>query len=88
MPSGATSVTGDVLVLVAVLLTVAAGVLLLVGLRRVVETRWPLPALPDEDRPPPGLGRLVPVGAQVDDECRRGLLALESWLLSHRRGAP
>lgn len=88
MPSGTTSVTGDVLVLAAVLLTVAAAVLLLVGVRRLVDARWPLPALPDEDQPPAGLGRLVPVGAQVDDECRRGLLALESWLLSHRRSAP
>ena len=87
MQSGTTSVTGDVLVLLSVLLTVAAVVLLLVGIRRLVDARWPLPSLPDEDRPPAGLGRLVPVGAQVDDECRRGLVALESWLLAHRRGA-
>ena len=32
-----------------------------------------------------GLGRLVPVGAQVEEECRRGVAALENWLLSHRQ---
>lgn len=42
------------------------------------------PMLPDEDRPPPGLGRLVPVGRQVDQECRRGLTALEMWLRTTR----
>lgn len=42
------------------------------------------PALPDEDCPPPGLGRLVPTGGQVEQECRSGLAALESWLLTHR----
>lgn len=40
------------------------------------------PWLPDEDCPPPGLGRLVPVGQQVDQEVRRGLTALEVWLRS------
>jgi hypothetical protein len=42
------------------------------------------PALPDEDCPPPGLGRLVPVGRQVDQECRSGLVALELWLATRR----
>lgn len=42
------------------------------------------PSLPDDDCPPPGLGRLVPVGGQVDQECRKGLAALELWLATHR----
>jgi hypothetical protein len=44
------------------------------------------PALPDDDRPPAGLGRLVPVGAQVDQEFRRGVVSLELWLASRRHG--
>ncbi len=42
------------------------------------------PSLPDDDCPPPGLGRLVPVGGQVDQECRSGLVALELWLATRR----
>ena len=38
------------------------------------------PTLPDEDCPPPGLSRLLPVGRQVDAECRRGVEALERWM--------
>ena len=41
------------------------------------------PSLPDEDCPPPGLSRLLPVGRQVDFECRRGLDALERWMRTH-----
>jgi len=41
------------------------------------------PSLPDEDCPPPGLSRLLPVGRQVDSEYRRGLEALERWLRTH-----
>ena len=43
------------------------------------------PSLPQDDCPPPGLSRLVPVGRQLDTECRRGLAALELWLAGHRR---
>ena len=41
------------------------------------------PSLPAEDCPPPGLSRLLPVGRQVDSECRRGFEALERWLRAH-----
>jgi hypothetical protein len=85
--SGTRSASADVLLMVAVVVTTAVLAALLVGLRRLLEARWALPALPDEDQPPAGLGRLVPVGRQVDDEYRRGLAALESWLLQNRRSA-
>ena len=84
MPGGSTSVTGDVVVLVAVVVSVVAVGALLLGLRRVLEARWALPPLPEADRPPAGLGRLVPVGAQVEAECRRGIPVLESWLWSRQ----
>ena len=42
------------------------------------------PALPEDDCPPPGLSRLLPVGRQVDQECRSGLDALELWLATRR----
>jgi hypothetical protein len=61
---------------------------LLIALRRLLDERQARPLLPLDDRPPAGLGRLVPVGAQVEDECRRGLAALESWLLSRRHAGP
>jgi hypothetical protein len=70
------------LAIVAVAIVAAT---LLIALRRLLELRQARPWLPVEDRPPAGLGRLVPVGAQVDDECRRGTAALEQWLLSHRQ---
>ena len=41
------------------------------------------PSLPDEDCPPPGLSRLLPVGRAVDSECRHGFEALERWLRAH-----
>ena len=44
----------------------------------------PRPQLPNDDCPPPGLSRLVPVGSQVDLECRTGLDALEMWLATRR----
>jgi hypothetical protein len=82
---GSTSSSHDVLLMVTVVLGALLVGALLVTVRRLLEARWALPVLPDEDQPPAGLGRLVPVGRQVDDECRRGLVALESWLLQHRR---
>jgi hypothetical protein len=84
VPGGSTGVTADVLVLVAVVVAVLALTTLLMALRRLLESRWALPSLPADDQPPAGLGRLVPVGVQVDDDYRRGVVALENWLLQHR----
>ena len=56
----------------SVVLAVVAAVAL-TALRRLLEARAARPLLPAADRPPSGLGRLIPVGAQVEDECRRGL---------------
>lgn len=81
-----TSTHGDaVLLATAVLLglVVLAVAVAASAVRRVVLSRRPV--LPAEDRPPAGLGRLVPVGEQVDAEVRRGLRALEVWLLDARR---
>ena len=85
MPGGSTSVTGDVIVLVTIVLCAVSIGAVLLGLRRLVEALWPLPPLPVDDQPPSGLGRLVPVGRQVDDECRRGIAALEHWLWTGRQ---
>ena len=73
----------------AALLAVVVGVLAVVWLsvhlvRAVQPTR---PQLPVADRPPAGLSRLVPVGTQVEQEARRGLVALELWLSATRRRA-
>lgn len=70
-------------VLMLVVLGLAALAALSVHLGR--ELQPVRPSLPDDDCPPPGLGRLVPVGGQVDQECRTGLAALELWLATHRR---
>ena len=58
------------------------GLAALVGLSAYVGSslRPALPTLPDEDCPPPGLSRLLPVGRQVEVECRRGFDALERWM--------
>jgi hypothetical protein len=69
--------------IIAVAIVIAT---LLIALRRLLDERSARPLLPVEDRPPAGLGRLIPVGAQVEDECRRGVAALETWLLSRRHG--
>jgi hypothetical protein len=83
VPSGTVQAdVGTMLVIVAAAIVVAT---LLLALRRTADARQARPLLPLEDRPPAGLGRLVPVGAQVEDECRRGMAALESWLLSRRQ---
>ena len=68
--------------LMLVVLGLAALVALSVHVARSLQPARP--ALPDEDCPPPGLGRLVPVGRQVDQECRSGLAALELWLATRR----
>ena len=69
-------------VLMLFVLGLAALVALSVHVARVLQPGRP--SLPDEDCPPPGLGRLVPVGRQVDQECRNGLAALELWLATRR----
>lgn len=68
------------------LLLVVLGVAALVGLALHVarELQPSRPPLPDDDCPPPGLSRLVPVGRQLDVECRSGLDALELWLATRR----
>jgi hypothetical protein len=80
------TVTDDVAVLAVTLGLLALGVLavhLTVGTIRLLRpVRRPLP---EADRAPAGLGRLVPVGAALDQECRRGLVTLELWLIWHRR---
>lgn len=69
-----------------VLLLMVLGLLALLALAGHVarELHPDLPTLPDEDCPPPGLGRLVPVGGQVDEEIRTGVAALEMWLATRR----
>ena len=68
------------------LMLVVLGVAALVGLAVHVarELQPQRPELPSDDCPPPGLSRLVPVGRQVDVECRTGLDALELWLATRR----
>ncbi|MCU1591601.1 MAG: hypothetical protein JWP11_2857 [Frankiales bacterium] len=84
MPSG-TSVQGDVITMIGIVVAALVVATLLTALRRLLQARQARPYLPADDRPPAGLGRLVPVGAQVEDEYRRGVVALEHWLLSHRQ---
>lgn len=81
--TGTTAQTDAVLLLVV--LGLAALVALAFHLGRTFQPRTARPALPDEDCPPPGLSRLLPVGRQVDVECRSGLDALEGWLRAARR---
>lgn len=70
--------TGVDVLLLAVVLALAAVVLLGAWLESAL--RPPLPVLPAVDAAPDGLGRLLPVGRQVDLEARSGLVALDSWL--------
>lgn len=84
-----TSMTADVLLLaVAVGLLAVATLAGQLGAMAGVLRSSRRPALPDDDRPPAGLGRLVPVGEQVDLESGRGVAALERWLATRRRTAP
>ncbi|MCW2606041.1 MAG: hypothetical protein JWO60_734 [Frankiales bacterium] len=72
-----------------VLAAVVGGVLLVVAVVAAVRRLLaPLALLPEADRAPSGLGRLVPTGAQVDAECRRGLRELEDWMVALRRATP
>lgn len=74
----------------ALLLCAAVGLcallVLAVSLARDLRPRRPL--LPQDDCPPAGLGRLVPVGRQVESEARRGLYALDLWLRAASRTHP
>ena len=79
-----TSVTGDA-VLLAVVVGAMAALWLAVHLVRAFLP--PRPELPGPDQPPAGLSRLVPVGAQVEQEVHRGTVALEMWLSALRRRA-
>lgn len=76
-----TSAQVDV-VLMLVVLGIAALAALAVHVARILQPARP--SLPDADRPPAGLSRLIPVGRQVDQECRNGLDALELWLATRR----
>ena len=69
-------------VLLLVVLGVAALLALAVHVGHLLQPSRP--PLPEDDCPPPGLGRLIPVGRQVDQECRNGLDALELWLATRR----
>ena len=69
-------------VLMLVVLGIAALAALSVHVAR--ELQPSRPSLPDDDCPPPGLSRLLPVGGQVDQECRTGFVALELWLATRR----
>ena len=66
------------LVALALLALVVLGVQLERGLQPV------RPQLPTADLAPAGLGRLVPVGRQVDVEARHGLHAVDQWLRAAR----
>ncbi|MDX6197764.1 MAG: hypothetical protein QOJ79_915 [Actinomycetota bacterium] len=87
MPIG-TAVQANVTAMLTIVVAAIVVGTLLIALRRVLDERQARPLLPLDDRPPVGLGRLVPVGSQVEDECRRGMAALESWLLSRRHAGP
>ncbi len=75
----------DVLAVAGILLAAIGLASVLLELRKLLHARGARPLLPVADRPPAGLGRLIPVGSQVEEEYRRGVVALEHWLLSHRQ---
>jgi hypothetical protein len=83
--SSGISVRPDVVMTAAIVGSAFVLAWVLLAVQRVLDARWARPYLPADDRPPAGLGRLVPVGAQVENECRRGMAALESWRLSVRQ---
>lgn len=80
-----TSVHADARTAVTILVVGLVVGTLMTSLQRLLDARAARPLLPADDRPPAGLGRLVPVGVQVEEEYRRGVVALEHWLLSHRQ---
>ena len=77
-----TSTLLDALLLVVVLSVGVAGYLGVWLARELAPARPPLPA---DDCPPPGASRLVPTGGQLELEARRGVQALEMWLVSSRQ---
>ena len=77
-----TSTALDALLLVVVLAVGLTGVLAVWLARELSPVR---PSLPPEDRAPAGASRLVPVGRQLEQEARRGVLALELWLVARRQ---
>ena len=76
-----TSTALDALLLVVLLSVGIAGWLAAWLARELAPVRPPLPA---EDCPPATASRLVPVGAHFEHDVRRGLHALEQWLLHVR----
>lgn len=77
-----TSTALDALVLVVLLAVVTAGALAVWLAREFAPVRPPLPA---DDCPPPSASRLVPIGSALDLEVKRGVQALEMWLVHARR---
>ena len=76
-----TSTALDVLLLVVVLSFALTGALAVWLARELGPAR---PCLPPDDCPPVGASRLVPVGRQLEHEARRGVQALELWLVARR----
>jgi hypothetical protein len=84
---GAPTLTEDVVLVAAVLASLLLAALVAHVAAETVRALAPArPLLPEEDRAPAGLGRLVPAGAQLEAEVRSGLVALELWLAASRRG--
>jgi regulator of protease activity HflC (stomatin/prohibitin superfamily) len=81
-------VQGDVLTMAMIVIAGVVLATLLLAVRRAQEARLSRPQLPAADQPPAGLGRLVPIGVQVDDEYHRGVDALERWMSLHHRAGP
>ncbi len=77
-----TSTTLDAVLLLVVLAVALTGVLASWLARELAPAR---PCLPAQDCPPPSASRLVPVGVELEREARRGVLALEQWLVDRRR---
>ena len=77
-----TSTALDALVLVVVLAVATATALGVWLARELAPARPPLPA---DDCPPAGASRLVPAGRQLELDARRGVQALEAWLVTARR---
>ena len=76
-----TSTALDALLLVVLVSVAVAGLLAAWLARELAPARPPLPAA---DRPPASASRLVPLGRQLEHEARRGVHALELWLVAHR----
>ena len=77
-----TSTALDAVLLVVVLAFALVAVLAGWLARELAPAR---PRLPADDCPPASASRLVPVGRQLEQEARRGVQALELWLITRRR---